>query len=175
MVWKCSNVQIFRKMNCSRSIQDVILLTFVRENSGWDIEYPQLIVVLISPGKQTPAGKKLTVGHDHFIQICSNHYSFTVLPVNVIYYGLPAVSFKTVKLAPQLHSFVTWAPDGGEWSASRRGRLSSGEIAHFPTDYEAGWAPELVRKFWRREKCPAPTGIGTPYRPPSSLVTILRP
>ena len=77
-------------------------------------------------------------------------------------------------LALPLHSFVTAAPNGGEWSASRLGHFNPREVAQFHTDYETGWAPEPVRTF-RREQSLDPTGIGTPYRPARSLVTTLRP
>jgi len=36
-----------------------------------------------------------------------------------------------------------------------------------PTEYKAGWAPELVWTFWRIEKSLAP--IGTKPTPPSLL------
>jgi hypothetical protein len=43
------------------------------------------------------------------------------------------------------YSFLTSAPEGGEWSASRPGRaLPPGKEPPVPTVQEAGWAPEPV-------------------------------
>jgi hypothetical protein len=43
------------------------------------------------------------------------------------------------------YSFSTWALDGGEWSASRSGRvLAPGKGPPILIVQEAGWAPEPV-------------------------------
>jgi hypothetical protein len=43
------------------------------------------------------------------------------------------------------YSFLTWALDGGEWSAARPGRaLAQGKGLPVPIVQEAGWAPEPV-------------------------------
>jgi hypothetical protein len=41
------------------------------------------------------------------------------------------------------------------------------------TENDAGWAPERVWTFWKREKSVAPKGNGTPDRSANSLVTML--
>jgi hypothetical protein len=38
-----------------------------------------------------------------------------------------------------------------------------------PTEWETGWAPETVGRFWRREKSPAHIGIRIPDRTVCSL------
>ena len=40
------------------------------------------------------------------------------------------------------------------------------------TEQKAGWPPDLVLTFWRRERPLVPTGIRTPDHPACSLVTI---
>ena len=47
------------------------------------------------------------------------------------------------------------------------------ERTQIPTELEAGWAPELVWSFGRREKSVAPNGIRTPDRPVRNPVTVL--
>jgi len=42
-------------------------------------------------------------------------------------------------IAPRLLDLAT---DGGEWSASRPGRFTSGKGPLIPIGQEAGWAPE---------------------------------
>jgi hypothetical protein len=44
----------------------------------------------------------------------------------------------------QLHSFLSSALDGREWSASCLGRFTPAEENHVPIELEAGWAPEPV-------------------------------
>jgi hypothetical protein len=53
---------------------------------------------------------------------------------------------------------LTSALVGGERSASRSGRLTSGKEATVLIKQEAGWAPEPVWRLLRREKSLAPTG-----------------
>ena len=55
----------------------------------------------------------------------------------------------------QLHSFLTLVLDGGEWLPCPS-RFTPGERTLVPTEQEAGWTPELVWSFWRREKIPCP-------------------
>jgi hypothetical protein len=45
------------------------------------------------------------------------------------------------------------------------------EIIVAPIDCEAGWVPEPVWMFWRREKSLAPAEIRTPDRPAHTVVT----
>jgi hypothetical protein len=40
----------------------------------------------------------------------------------------------------QLHSFLTWALDGGEWSPSSSDRFTAGETVPFDNELETGWA-----------------------------------
>jgi hypothetical protein len=42
-----------------------------------------------------------------------------------------------------------------------------------PTEHKAGWAPELVRTFWKREKPLHPTGIWIKNYPACSLVAVV--
>jgi hypothetical protein len=58
------------------------------------------------------------------------------------------------------YSFLTWAVEGGEWSASRPGRaLPPGKEPPAPTVQEAGWAPEPVWTQRLEEKPSASAGI----------------
>jgi hypothetical protein len=50
----------------------------------------------------------------------------------------------------ELHAFLIWALDRGEWLASR-----SGCFTLVPIWWEAGWAPEPVWTRWREEKVPS--------------------
>jgi hypothetical protein len=52
----------------------------------------------------------------------------------------------------QLHTFLTLALDGGEWSASHPSHFTPEKRALVPTIKEAGWNPELVWTWWQREK-----------------------
>ena len=47
------------------------------------------------------------------------------------------------------------------------------ERTPIPTELDAGWAPQLVWTFGRREKSVAPNGTRTPDRPVRNLVTVL--
>ena len=42
-----------------------------------------------------------------------------------------------------LHSFLTSALDGGDWSAARPGRFSSGNGVRIPVEKEAEWTRKL--------------------------------
>ena len=70
-----------------------------------------------------------------------------------------------------LHSFLTSALDGDEWSTSRRGRFTPGEIALVTIEWKAGWATMPVWTFCRTAK-----SVSFPRRflghPAHSLVTI---
>jgi len=44
----------------------------------------------------------------------------------------------------KFHSFLSFTPERGEWSASYSGLFSH--------DRTVGWSPELVCTWWRREK-----------------------
>jgi hypothetical protein len=64
------------------------------------------------------------------------------------------------------YSFMTSALDGGEWSASRPGRvLPPGKGPPVPIVQEAGWAPETVWTQRIEEKSFAPAGDRNPDRP----------
>jgi hypothetical protein len=57
------------------------------------------------------------------------------------------------------YSYLTSAPDGGEWSASRPGRaLPSGKGPPVPIVQEAGWTPEPVWTQGLEEKSSASVG-----------------
>jgi len=60
------------------------------------------------------------------------------------------------------------ALDRGEWSASHPGHFTPKERAPVPIAYKAGWAPEPLWTWWRRQKFPAPTGNQTPEPQSSS-------
>jgi hypothetical protein len=64
-------------------------------------------------------------------------------------------------------SFLTSAPDGGEWSVSRRScALPLGKGPLVLIEQEAGWAPELVWMQGLEEKSSAPVGDRTPIVQP---------
>jgi hypothetical protein len=71
-----------------------------------------------------------------------------------------------------LHTFLTLAINGDDWSAPHLRHFALGK-EHCYIKHEAGWAPELIRMFWRGEKSVAPIGIQIPYLPSDSLLTIL--
>jgi hypothetical protein len=61
------------------------------------------------------------------------------------------------------YSFLTWALEGGEWSASRPGRaLPPGKEPPVPTVQEAGWVPEPVWTQRLEEKSSASVADRTP-------------
>jgi hypothetical protein len=61
------------------------------------------------------------------------------------------------------YSFLIWALEGGEWSASRPGRaLPPGKEPPVPTVQEAGWVPEPVWAQRLEEKSSACVGDRTP-------------
>jgi hypothetical protein len=67
------------------------------------------------------------------------------------------------------YSFMTSAQDGGEWSASRPGRvLPPGKGPPVPIGQEAEWAPEPVWTQRLEEKSSAPAGDRTPIARSSS-------
>jgi hypothetical protein len=63
---------------------------------------------------------------------------------------LPALAMKECKgsraRAPLFH---LWARD--EWLTSCPGPSTQGGNTSIPTEWGAGWAPELGRMFWRRK------------------------
>jgi hypothetical protein len=67
-----------------------------------------------------------------------------------------------------IHVFLTSAPFGGEWSASRTGLFNPGE--RLPgTHWIGGWmAPEPVWTLWEREN-------SWPYRDLNSDPTVIQP
>ena len=66
---------------------------------------------------------------------------------------------------------LSLAPVGGEWSASAT--LPRGKDPSVPIEYEAGWAPELVLMFWRRDSLQPRAEIKTPDHPHHGLLTVL--
>jgi len=44
----------------------------------------------------------------------------------------------------QVHTFLTLALDGGEWSTTYPSHFTPGKDPHYPLNKEAGWDPELV-------------------------------
>ena len=51
--------------------------------------------------------------------------------------------------------------DGGEWSASRPGRLNPWERTSVPILQDTGWVPEPLWSFWRGEQSLASASVGT--------------
>jgi len=51
-----------------------------------------------------------------------------------------------------LHPFLTWALDGGEWSAYTLRALALGTECLVPTEWEAEFARDPLWTFWRRDK-----------------------
>jgi len=49
-------------------------------------------------------------------------------------------------------SFLTSALEGGEWSASRSGRLTYEQQLTTPAAYEVVWAPGSVWTSWKRQR-----------------------
>jgi hypothetical protein len=65
------------------------------------------------------------------------------------------IAMKTyVGVEVQLHSFLTSALDGSEWSASQPGRFPPGKSPTLPIGYGTGWAIEPVWTRWQRKKFP---------------------
>jgi hypothetical protein len=67
----------------------------------------------------------------------------------------------------QIHVFLTSAPIGGEWSASRPGRFTLGKELPVPIVYEVGWTPEPVGRYGEA-KIIYPTLLRPLGRPASS-------
>jgi len=61
-----------------------------------------------------------------------------------------------------IHSFLTMAVVGGDWSTTRSGRYTSGRNSWYPLDSWLGGPPYPVWTFWRREKFDPSAGIRTP-------------
>jgi hypothetical protein len=61
--------------------------------------------------------------------------------------------------------FLTLALDGGDWFASRPGCFTLG------TEWEAGWAPDLVWTLWRRENLVPPGNRTAATQPITHLYT----
>jgi hypothetical protein len=75
------------------------------------------------------------------------------------------------RLYVQLHSFLTFALDGGAWLAPCPGRFTSVERAPFTFVEKAGWVPEPVWTSYRREKSVGCLGIRILDHPARSIVT----
>ena len=67
-----------------------------------------------------------------------------------------------------LHSFLTLALDGGEWSDARCGRFANRKEPGYPFNRRL----YLVSTLWRSEKSLIPAGIRTADRAARSLITI---
>jgi hypothetical protein len=59
----------------------------------------------------------------------------------------------------QLHTFLTSALDGGEWSAARHGDFTPGEQPRVHIAWEAGWALEPSRSGGEEKRYLALAGI----------------
>jgi hypothetical protein len=70
-------------------------------------------------------------------------------------------------LAPLILKFA-----GGESSTSQADCFFPGERTPLSIEWEAGWAPEPVCAFWRREKYLTPAWCHTPGRPAQNLDTV---
>lgn len=73
-----------------------------------------------------------------------------------------------------LHSFLSLALDGSKQLASRFGHFTTEEITPGKIEFEAGWVPQPVRKYWEINLLSVP-GIETQLLcyPAHNLVTIL--
>lgn len=77
----------------------------------------------------------------------------------------------------QLHSFLTSAVFGEEWSASRSGHFTSGENYLFSIEQEGGWIPKSLWILPGRDKSFTPSANRTPSfgLPPSCLIAKIAP
>ena len=90
-------------------------------------------------------------------------------------YRCPCERHEVIRLVEiQLHSFLTSTISGGEWSASRPGKLLLGERTPVPIRQkgEGGVATEQVQRFRRRETPLSPISIRTTNRPAPKLVSV---
>jgi len=72
--------------------------------------------------------------------------------------GYLQFSHHTMKI-PLLHTTLTLALDGGEWSASWPSHFTPTGKAPTPSGQETGWALEPVQTQWPKEKLLSLLGI----------------